>query len=309
LTAELRSCSFAARTNDYFLLRKVNMAARTIKVPTNMDSPQPMATYEMPRQQNVSPFSIAAMVSGFTNNAGLVFLGLSVLVIGFLAGSLWTENKLLKSGTGIVAAAPQAAPAAPGAQAPTPTTATVDVGHFPALGNKDAKIAIVEFADFRCPFCKQFFEQTKPSIIKDYVDTGKAKFYYRQYQFLGPASTLAGNAVECANDQGKFWEFFDLLYKDQPSESDTSMYTNEKMTATATGLGMNGPKFSECLTTNKFNDNLGKDLADGNQAGGGSLGTPSFVIGKIGADGKVTGSLVIGAQPYAAFKTALDAIK
>ncbi len=289
------------------------MAARNTKVSASPEPVVPMAQYEMPRyqQQYSSPFSISSMIRGFSNNAGLVFLGLSVLIIGFLAGSLWTENKLLKSGSNFVAGGAQPVasvpPAAAGAQ--QPTTATVDVGHFPAKGSKDAKIAIVEFADLRCPFCKQFFEQTEPSILKDYVDTGKAKFYFRQYEFLGPASTVAGNAAECANDQGKFWEFYDYMYKNQPSESDTSMYTVDKLTPVAVTLGMNGPKFSECLTANKFNDNLGKDLADGNQAGGGSLGTPSFVIGKIGADGKVTGALLVGAQPYSAFQTALDAIK
>ncbi len=286
------------------------MAARNTKVPAHMDA-EPMATYEMPRyQQYQSPFSISSMIRGFSNNAGLLFLGLSVLIVGFLAGSLWTENKLLKAG-GLAAApaAGQPAAAAPAAAGAQPTTATVDVGHFPFKGDKNAKIAIVEFADFRCPFCKQFFDQTEPSIMKDYVDTGKAKFYFRQYQFLGPASTLAGNAAECANDQGKFWEYYDWLYKNQPSESDTSMYTNEKMTSVATTLGLNGQKFSECLVANKFNDNLGKDVADGNQAGGGSMGTPSFVIGKIGADGKVSGSLLVGAQPYSAFQAALDALK
>ncbi len=302
------------------------MATKSTKAkPKTMAEPIKMMevdTFSMPIQSEpmtpvmaaepMAPYSMGSLVKVAKNNAGLIFIGLSIFIVGFLAGSIWTENKLLKSGVGTPVAAAQpaaAAPTAPGAQAPTPTQATVTTGNLPARGNANAPIAIVEFADLRCPFCKQFFDVTEPSIIKDYVATGKAKFYFRNYAFLGPASTLAANASECANDQGKFWDMYDYLYKNQPSEQDTSMFTNDNLTKIATGLGVNGPKFSDCLTNTRGAANVAADIADGNQAGGGSMGTPSFVIGKVGSDGKVTGSLLVGAQPYSAFQTALNAIK
>lgn len=284
------------------------MAARTTKTTTTVE-PMEMETSEMPvmsTSRTTAPYSMGSLMNTLKDNAGLLFIGLSIFIVGFLIGSIWTENKLLKSGTGL-AAAPAAAPAA--GTPTTPTTATVDVGALPARGKDSAQIAIIEFADFRCPFCEQFFTNTEPQIIKDYVDTGKAKFYFRNYAFLGPASTLAANAAECANEQGKFWEFYDYMYGNQPPESDTSMFTNDNLAKIAGDLGVNKVKFTSCLTATKYADNLTKDVADGNQAGGGSLGTPSFVIGKIGADGKVTGALLVGAQPYATFQQTLDAIK
>jgi len=272
-----------------------------------METSMPQMQMQMPMQR--APYSMGALFATLRDNAGLLFIGLSIFIVGFLVGSIWTENKLLKNGTG-VAAQPAATAAPTAGGTPTqPTTATVDVGKIPARGKDSAPIAIIEFADLRCPFCKQFFTDTEPQIIKDYVDTGKAKFYFRNYAFLGPASTLAANAAECANEQNKFWEFYDYMYANQPSESDTSMYTNDNMTKIAGDLGVDKTKFSSCLTATKYADNITKDIADGNQAGGGSMGTPSFVIGKVGSDGKVTGALLVGAQPYATFQQTLDALK
>lgn len=105
------------------------------------------------------------------------------------------------------------------AQTPSPSKVTVSTGHLPVLGKKNAKVTIVEFSDFQCPFCKQFFTQTFPEIKKTYIDTGKAKLYFRQYPLtsIHPNAQLAAEASECANDQGKFWEFHDLLFSNQTS--------------------------------------------------------------------------------------------
>jgi len=78
-------------------------------------------------------------------------------------------------------------------------------------------VTIVEFADFRCPFCEQFFTNTESQLIKDYVDTGKVQFYLDNMH-SSFASTVAADAAECANDQGKFWDFHDYLYKNQPGK-------------------------------------------------------------------------------------------
>lgn len=258
------------------------------------------------RVPNTAPYSLQAMLRFLNNNAGLLFLGLAVFIVGFLIGSMWTENKLLKAGAPTAAAQPAGA-AAPGAAAPAPTTATVSFGKLPFKGDKNAQIGIVEFADFRCPFCKQFFTTAEAQLMKDYVNTGKAKFAFRHYEFLGPASVTAGNAAECANEQGKFWEYYDYLYANQPSESDTSMFTSEKLTSIATGLGINGPQFKSCLDSTKYTSNLTTDMTEGSAAG--ISGTPSFVIGKINGDGKVEGQLLVGAQDYTAFKAVLDNIK
>ncbi len=225
-----------------------------------------------------------------------VLLLIAFLVIGYLLGKV---EALQKSP---VAVAP--APAAPAAQQPgapaAPNAADVikklATPRLPIKGDKNAKVKIVEFADFRCPFCEKFYSDSEPQILKEYVDTGKASFEFRNYAFLGPASTVAANAAECANDQGKFWEMYDYLYKNQPPESDTSMYTSDNLTSgAATAIGLNTDQFKSCMDTKKLDKNQADDLALGQSIG--VSGTPTFYI---------NGVQLVGAQPYASIKAVID---
>jgi protein-disulfide isomerase len=223
-----------------------------------------------------------------------------LVIAAFLIGVLFTKVQYLeKNQTNPQQAAvpsaqtnpQQAAAAAPVAGAKV----NVDPGHFPIRGNKDAKVTIIEFADFRCPFCEQYFTNTESQIIKDYVDTGKVKLAFRNFAFLGPASVTAADAAECANDQGKFWDYYEYLYKNQPSESDTSMYNTDTLTQAAVSLGINGDTFKTCLDSKADEAKTNKDLADGQKAG--VSGTPSFFVNGIS---------LVGAEPYSAFKTIID---
>lgn len=220
-----------------------------------------------------------------------------LVIASFLIGVLFTKVQYLERGTTLnnnqAAAAPtqgtaQNAPAAG-------TKVNVALGHFPVKGNSNAKVTIVEFADFRCPFCEQFFTNTESQLLQDYVNTGKVKFAFRNFAFLGPASVVAADAAECANDQGKFWDFHDYLYKNQPSESDTSMYNTDTLTQAAVSLGMNGDTFRSCLDNKTDETKANADLSDGQKAG--VSGTPSFFINGIS---------LVGAEPYASFKTIID---
>ncbi|MDE2025876.1 MAG: thioredoxin domain-containing protein, partial [Patescibacteria group bacterium] len=156
-------------------------------------------------------------------------------------------------------------------------------------------VTIIEFADLRCPLCERFFTDTEPQIMKEYVDTGKAKFVFRQFAFLGPASTVAANAAECANEQGKCWDFHNYMYKNQPDESDTSMYTTDKLTAIAGQLGMNTDQFQSCLSANKYSDKVNADISEGQKVG--VTGTPTIFV---------NGTPLVGAQPYDSFKQLID---
>lgn len=219
-----------------------------------------------------------------------------LVVAAFLIGYLFPKNGgLFQGSTGVAYPSPAVQAGAPTTPAPGQKV-NVSNGHLPVLGNKNAKVTIVEFADFRCPFCERFFTDVEPSLKKDYIDTGKVQFYFRHYALLGPASTVAANAAECANEQGKFWDFHDYLYKNQPPETDTSMYTVDKLTSAAASLGMNQDQFKNCLSSNKYQKNVDADLADGQKAG--VNGTPTSFI-----DGVPT----VGAQPYSSFKALIDA--
>jgi protein-disulfide isomerase len=222
----------------------------------------------------------------------------ALLVAVFLIGYLVARVQLIESGTttapDTTAAAPNQ-PAQPGAPDPKDVLKKLTNGHFPVRGNSDAKVKIVEFADFRCPYCESFFTNTESQLMKDYVDTGKASFAFRQYEFLGDASVFAGNAAECANEQGKFWEMHDWLYQKQPPETDTSMYNVDDMTNAAQSLGMNADQFRNCLSAKKYDKNVSQDMTDGQAVG--VSGTPTFYI---------NGVQLVGAQPYSAFQSAIE---
>jgi protein-disulfide isomerase len=219
-----------------------------------------------------------------------------LIVAAFLVGMLFTKVQYLEQNNAGALQAGTQQPAQQGAQPPAGQKVdNLSLGHFPALGNKDAKVHIVEFADLRCPFCEQFFTQTEPQIIKDYVDSGKATFSFRQYAFLGPASTVAADAAECANDQGKFWDFHNYMYQHQPAETDTSMYNTDSLTTIAGQLGMNTDTFRNCLNNKTDDAKAAADMADGQKAG--VNGTPTIFV---------NGIPVVGAQPYSAFQTIID---
>jgi protein-disulfide isomerase len=232
----------------------------------------------------------------FMPKSSTQILVLLLVVAAFLIGVLFTKVQYLEKGQ--IAVANPAAPAGQNGQpaAPAPgAKVNVAIGGFPVQGNKDAKVTLIEFADFRCPFCEQFFTNTEPQIIKDYVDTGKVKFAFRNFAFLGPASTVAANASECANDQGKFWDFYNYLYKNQPAETDTTMYNTDTLTQAAVSLGMNDGQFRSCLDNKTDDAKAAKDMSEGQTAG--VSGTPTFFI---------NGTPVVGAQPYASIKAIID---
>ncbi len=232
---------------------------------------------------------------GFLKGKGFTPILIALLVIAvFFIGILVDRVMYLQSqNSGTYQAGNQAQPTTAGPQ--EGQKVNVSVGHLPALGNKNAKVKIVEFADLRCPFCDQFYKGAEQSLINDYVKPGKVAFYFRHYAFLGPSSIVAANAAECANEQGKFWDMHNYLYENQPDESDTSMYNVTDLTNIAGQLGMNTTQFQTCLSSNKYQKNVDADLADGQKAG--VNGTPTFFI---------NGQMLVGALPYTSIKTAVD---
>lgn len=178
---------------------------------------------------------------------------------------------------------------------PTPgAKVDVSVGHLPVKGSDKAKVTIIEFADFQCPFCERFFTQTETNIIKDYVSTNKAKFAFRHYAFLGQESTWAAEAAECANEQNKFWEYHDYLYSHQGQEN-SGTFNKDKLEGFAQTLGLNTDQFKTCLESDKYADKVKADFTEGQKAG--VNGTPATFI---------NGQLISGAAPYNDFKTLID---
>ena len=94
---------------------------------------------------------------------------------------------------------------------------TVAIGNLPPLGSNNAKVTLIEFSDYQCPFCARHFTQTEGQIKKEYIDTGKVKFYYRDLPLpqIHSGAQKAAEAARCSGDQGKYWEYHDLVFQNQ----------------------------------------------------------------------------------------------
>ena len=141
-----------------------------------------------------------------------------------------------------------------------------------------------------------------PQIDTDYVKTGKIKYVFRDLplESIHPYAFKAAEAANCAGDQGKFWEMHDRLYNNQTALKPTDLPQH------AQALGLDMTKFQQCLDTGKYASLIRKDMAEAGTAG--VTGTPTFMIGLTDPKSSKVKVLKVlsGAQPYAAFKDALD---
>lgn len=179
----------------------------------------------------------------------------------------------------------------------------VSLSDDPVKGNPNAPVTIVEFSDFQCPFCARFFAQTLPQIQQDYIDSGKVKLVFRDFpiESIHANARAASFAAECADDQGKFWQYHDKLFEGQTqwarlSASDAANTFKQY----AIELGLNSDSFNSCFNSPKHLDEVNEDFQNG--ANYGVTGTPAFFIGND-KDGYV---MLIGAKPYSSFQQVID---
>ena len=137
--------------------------------------------------QSVFKFAVSYRPRSYTP-----ILAVLLVIAAFLVGILITKVQYLEGGQGAIVT--DTAPTIDDGQLQPGQKVDVAIGHLPPLGDPNAKVKIVEFADLRCPFCAQFHKESAKRIIEDYVKTGKVAFYFRHFEFLGPASVVAVNA-------------------------------------------------------------------------------------------------------------------
>lgn len=216
-----------------------------------------------------------------------ILLLVAVFLLGYLAARVQMLEKTQSSNP---------TPQGQTGQTP-PEKVDVKEGKLPVFGKNNAKVTMIEFSDFECPFCKRYFDETLSQIIKAYVDTGKVKMYYRHFPLdFHPAALPAALASECANEQGKFWEYHDKVFAEQDKISGkTGDIITAQLKTWAQEMRLITSQFDSCLDNVKFQANVDTDLADGRTAG--VSGTPTFFI---------NGNRIVGAQPFASFKTLID---
>ena len=226
-----------------------------------------------------------------TNNN---YLPLSVIIAGVLiAGAvLWNG------------AHPSAAPQAQGGgAAPSVNIKDIKTADHPFVGNTNAKITIAFWSDFQCPFCKQFELNTLPQIMKEYVDTGKAKVVFMDFAFLGADSTTAGEYSRAVWKlyPSAYFAWRTAMYTAQDDEGDKGFgdaASIDKLNATVAGIDATAVALDVKAHASEYLVLMEADKQQAQKAG--LNATPAFVIGK---------QTVLGAQPYANFKTAIDAVR
>lgn len=166
----------------------------------------------------------------------------------------------------------------------------------PFLGDENAPVTIIEYSDFECPFCNRFFHTTEPLIKSQYIDTGRVKFVYKDFPVAAthPNAQKAAEAAQCAFDQGKFWEYHDILFANAYDGDRFSQLGGSRAAELfkkyASNIGLNTNAFGSCFDSGAKRSVVLADMQEGQRAG--VRGTPSFLI---------NGRLVVGAQPFSSF--------
>ena len=152
---------------------------------------------------------------------------------------------------------------------------TVELKDAPVLGSKTATVTIVEVGDYQCHMCKLWFEETRPLIIENYVETGKVNFVFVDMPFLGSDSTPASEATYCADDQGKYWEYHSMLFTYQ-EEIDDGWASANRLQAFAFNLGLDIEQFDKCMKTDDHRSLVNSNMQIAKKQFGANS-TPTFV--------------------------------
>jgi protein-disulfide isomerase len=152
---------------------------------------------------------------------------------------------------------------------------------------------MIEYGDFRCPFCGKFAREVEPKLVDEYVESGTLRMEWRDFPYLGRESVGAALAARAAQEQGKFWEYHDLLYENQ-----SGGFSDERLVELAREAGLDVEEFEADLASGRHEEAVARDFQEGQRIG--ITGTPTFVI---------NGEVLAGAQPIEVFEDAIERAK
>jgi protein-disulfide isomerase len=184
-----------------------------------------------------------------------------------------------------------------------PAQADVDLKGAPRLGSAAAKLGIVEFSDYQCPFCRRFHVEVFPSLKKDYIDTGKVAFFSRDFPLdFHPQATPAALAMGCINRQSAdaFWEAQREVFAHQ------NLLGPDYFSKLIGTLGLDAAAFARCMTGDAEQKRIAAELRDADALG--VDGTPTFFIGRVDGGHLIDATRLVGAQPYPQFAKVIDAL-
>ncbi len=153
--------------------------------------------------------------------------------------------------------------------------APIEISQDKSIGSADAPVVVVEYGDYQCPACGRFASTVKPKIVEEFVNTGQVRFVFRSFQFIGEESQWAAEASECANEQGKFWEFYEKLYSEQSGEN-AGAFAKVNLEGFAAELGLQTDQFNQCLASGKYTEKVKSETLEAQNLG--LRGTPSLLV-------------------------------
>lgn len=253
-----------------------------------------------------NPYSLSSFLGFINDHFVPLLLAVLLLAGGFYAGSLWTENQLLKSG-GVAGGTGAAGTGGTGDLAAAPTGPTKDqLSQLPEVsnddhvrGNKNAKVTLVEYTDFECPYCKQF-HPTTTKILEEYGD--KVRLVLRNYPLPFHANAQkAAEAAECVaklSGNDAYWKFVDLYF--ERTTSNGNGIALDAMAPMAAEAGANQAAVQKCLDSGEMAERVKTDMEKGSAAG--VTGTPgTFIVTEDGVQ-----EIIPGALPFESVKASVD---
>ena len=189
-------------------------------------------------------------------------------------------------------------PVPPGSFVTVPTQ-TWPMADGKAMGPKTAKVLLQEFADFQCPICREYFSTVEPQIKTTYLDKGTIRYEFHHFIVIdantgGSESRHAAEASECANEQGHFWDYHNMLYTNQGGEGSGALADN-RLKAFSVALGLDSAKFNTCFDSHRYSSVVDADQALGTQMG--VSGTPTLFV---------NGTMVSNPLDFNTVKQAID---
>ncbi len=180
------------------------------------------------------------------------------------------------------------------------TLSTIEVP--PLLGSQTASVTIIEMGDYQCEMCKRWYDESRPRIIENFIDTGKVNMFFIDFPILGPDSAIAAEATYCADDQGRYWDYHTILY-DYQGHMNSGWANVDRLKSFAFNLDLNMDEFEECLDSSKYDQRV--KLNWQKAKAGGANSTPTFIIVNTETGKEET---IIGAQPYSVFEKTIKSL-
>jgi protein-disulfide isomerase len=169
------------------------------------------------------------------------------------------------------------------------TGVPVDIAGRPYLGPADAPVTMIEFTDYQCTFCKRYFELRYPFLLEEYGDKLKYVVLHFPLSQIHPQAEVAAQAAECAGDQGKFWEYHNVLFQNNTALGRQDLFRYAEL------LGLDMGRFEQCLVSGEKAQVVYDNMVEAVKAG--VTGTPTFFV---------NGRILVGAQPLAIFKAHIE---